>query len=147
MTLDRKLKITLLVVALIGLIDSLYLTWIKLSHNEAVCLPGVGNCETVNSSRYATFYGIPIALLGVGAYATILLVVYLEQRGGFWAEYGRMIVFGLGLIGVLYSAFLTYIEFFVLHAICPFCVISAIAVLSIFILNLLRLIFSTTGAK
>lgn len=140
MTLDRKLKFGVLVFSIIGLIDSLYLTWVKLSHTEAACLPGIGNCETVNSSRYASLYGIPIALLGAGAYLAIIFVLYLEQRKGFFAEIGLYVVFGMSLIGVLYSAYLTYIELAVLHAVCPYCVISAFTMLFVFILTLIRLI-------
>jgi uncharacterized membrane protein len=140
MTLDRKLKLGVLVFSIIGLIDSLYLSWVKLSHTEAACLPGIGNCETVNSSSYASIFGIPIALLGAGAYAAIILVLYLEQRKGFWADNGQLAVFGVSLIGLLYSAYLTYIELAVLHAVCPYCVISAFAMLFVFIFNLTRLI-------
>jgi len=137
--LGRGLNLSMKIVALIGLIDALYLTWVKLSHQESACLPGIGNCATVNSSRYATIYGIPIAVLGAGAYLTILIVLSLENRKGFWAENNGMIVFGLSLIGVLYSAYLTYLELAVIHAICPFCVLSAVAILSIFVINFVRL--------
>ena len=135
----RKLNISMQIVALIGLLDSLYLTWVKLSHTEAACLPGIGNCETVNTSRYASIYGIPIALLGAGAYLTIFAILLLERRKGFWMDNGAMIIFGLSLIGLLYSAYLTYIELAVLHAVCPYCVLSALAILAIFLINLVRL--------
>jgi uncharacterized membrane protein len=138
-SIGHKLNLSMKIVAFIGLLDALYLTWVKLSHNESACLPGVGNCETVNTSRYATIYGIPIAVLGAGAFLTILLVLFLENRKGFWIENSGMIIFGLSLIGVLYSAYLTYLELAVIHAICPFCVLSAVAVLLIFAINLVRL--------
>ena len=139
MSSGRKLTFTMQILAVIGLIDALYLTWVKLAHTEAACLPGIGNCETVNSSRYASINGIPIALLGAGAYLTILVVLSLEQRQGFWMENGEMMIFGLSLVGVLYSIYLTYLELAVIHAICPFCILSALVILSIFVINLVRL--------
>jgi len=140
MNLDRKLKIGALIFSLVGLIDSLYLTWVKLSHTEAACMPGIGNCQSVNTSPYAAIYGIPIALLGAGAYLSILILLGLEQRRLIPIEFNRLGVFGISLIGVLYSAYLTYIEVAVIHAICPYCVISAIAMLVVFVFTLMRLL-------
>ena len=138
------LKWIILASALIGLADSIYLTWIKLAHREALCLPGIGDCETVNTSRYAQILGVPIALLGTLAYLAIILLVLLEDRRvislSFKKETCTMAVFGISLFGLLYSIYLTYIEIAVLHAVCPFCVISAAAILAIFIANLVRLV-------
>ena len=136
---DRKLNLAILVLVMVGLLDSLYLSWVKLSNTEAACLPGIGNCETVNSSSYASIGGIPVAVLGAAAYLAILAVLLLERRKGFWMDNGEMIIFGFSLIGVLYSLYLTYLELAVIHAICPFCVVSAIALILIFSMNLVRL--------
>ncbi len=146
MDTERKLNISLRIIALVGLVDSLYLTWVKLSHSEAACLPGIGNCETVNTSRYSAINGIPIAVLGAGAYLLILAILLLEKRKGFWMDNGAMVIFGLSLIGVFYSVYLTYIELAVIHAVCPFCVLSAIAILLIFVINLARLIKSQANS-
>jgi uncharacterized membrane protein len=144
MKTDNTLRRYVLVSTLIGLVDSLYLTWIKLSHREALCLPGIGDCETVNSSRYSAVFGIPIALLGALAYLAIIALVLLEDRQvlslPIGKEFSKMAVFGLSLVGVLYSVYLTYIEIAVLHAICPYCVISALAILAVFVLSLARLV-------
>ena len=137
---DRKLNLAILVLVMVGLLDSLYLSWVKLSNTEAACLPGIGNCETVNSSSYASIGGIPVAVLGAAAYLAILAVLLLERRKGFWMDNGEMIIFGFSLIGVLYSLYLTYLELAVIHAICPFCVVSAIALILIFSMNLVRLV-------
>jgi uncharacterized membrane protein len=118
-----------------------------LSHTEAACLPGIGNCETVNSSRYASIFGIPIALLGAGAFLAIVVALYIEERKKSLAEIGLYVSFGTSLIGVLYSAYLTYIELAVLHAVCPFCVISAFSMLFIFVLTLIRLINNQSEPK
>ena len=139
MKTDRGLKIASIVIAAIGLLDSLYLTYIKLAHKEALCA-GIGDCDVVNTSPYSEIMGIPIALIGAGAYIAILAFLFLEDRPGFLGENAKMIVFGLVFIGVLYSAYLTYLEIAVIRAICPFCVLSAIALLILLFLTIIRML-------
>ncbi|MGH2582951.1 MAG: vitamin K epoxide reductase family protein [Anaerolineales bacterium] len=122
---------------LIGLADSLYLTWIKVAHN-GVCSVS-GGCEVVNTSAYASIGGIPIALLGAGAYLMMIAVLLLENRNEFFEFNGPMIVFGISLAGVLYSAYLTYLELYVIRAICPFCVVSAVVLILMLVVSGLRL--------
>lgn len=123
--------------AAVGLIDSIYLTWIKLTA-EGVCVIGRG-CEVVNSSQYASIGGIPIALLGAGAYLTLLFILFMETRNNFFGFNGPMLVFGISLAGVLYSAYLTYLELYVIRAICEFCVLSAVVLIIMLIISGLRL--------
>jgi len=129
---------TTAVLALIGLLDSLYLSWIKLTNNTTACA-GIGDCEAVNNSRYAEVAGIPIALIGVAGYLVILAALAAERRWPAAAWTLRLGVFGVALAGALYSAYLTYIEVAVLHAVCPFCVVSAVCMVGILILSVLRL--------
>jgi uncharacterized membrane protein len=124
--------------SLIGLAVSTYLTWIKLTGTVASC-GSIGDCESVNSSRYAEIAGVPIALLGALGYVAILALMGLELRFPRMAEGARLTVFGVSLIGTLYSAYLSYIEVAVLRAVCPYCVISAIAMTAILVLGILRL--------
>ena len=115
-------------VALVGLFVALYLTLYKLGAiGELTC--SVGSCETVQLSRWATFLGLPVAAWGVGFYigALTLALASVQDR---WAE-SRAIASALLAWtgwGVLFSAWLTYLELFVIHAICMWCVISAIIV-------------------
>jgi len=128
---------TAMLVAL-GFLVSLYLTWIKLTNNTAACA-GIGDCDAVNSSRYAEVAGIPIALVGMMGYLAIGCALVAELR---WPQANwslRLGVFGMALAGTLYSAYLTYVEVAVLHAVCPYCVISAICMVGILILSVLRL--------
>lgn len=134
-----RLRIFSTTLAGLGFLDSVYLTWVKLANRYALCGP-IGDCESVNSSQYSEIYGIPIALLGAGAYLIIVLLLLLETRGGFWLDYGPGLVFGLSLAGVLYSAYLTYIEVAVLKAICPYCVVSAIILVLLMVLSLQRVL-------
>lgn len=130
-----------LILAFLGVLDTTYLTWLKLTHNEAFCLGGIGDCATVNSSPYSELVGIPIALFGLLTYLIILaLLGWVEPRGGDWVQWARYGVFGLTFFGTLYSAYLTYLELAVIHAVCPFCVLSALLLLFLLILAIIRLL-------
>lgn len=124
-----------LILAGLGAIDAIYLTWIKVQRETALfCAPGEG-CDIVNTSPYSELAGIPIAIFGLGMYMLIMAVLVVESR---WA-YGRLAVFGLALTGTLYSAYLTYLELAVIHAVCPYCVISALLITALLVLALIRL--------
>jgi uncharacterized membrane protein len=136
---NRQRWITLLSVLGIGV--SGYLTYIHYSGDPILC-GGSNSCELVNSSRFA-FIGplpgvgfIPVAALGLGAYITILVLSLIKSdENRLWPA---QLIFGFSLMGVLFQAYLSYIELFVLHAICYWCVGSQIIVLLIFILALPR---------
>jgi uncharacterized membrane protein len=132
------LRKTTLVLIVIGLLDSIYLSWIKLTNQEAYCA-GIGDCDVVNTSEYSEIAGIPIAILGTSFYFLMLILVIIEGRTHFWKNNSPLFVFGLSLGGTIYSGYLTYIEMAVIYAICPYCVLSAVATLFIFILSMFRL--------
>jgi len=140
---DQKLHLSIYLLAGIGLIDSLYLSWVKLTHQEAFC-GGSGDCATVASSPYSEIGGVPIALLGVGAYVLVLLLVFLETRNAFWRNNAPLLVFGLSLSGTIYSAYLTYLEIAVIHAICQYCVVSAVVMVLLLVVAFFRLLFPAT---
>lgn len=139
--MGEKLRTASILLAFLGLLDSVYLVWVKYTGAYALCGP-IGNCESVNTSQYSEIFGIPISLLGAGAYAIMIVLLLLENRSQFWAEFSSMIVFGISLIGVLYSIYLTYIEVVVLKEICPYCVISAIILVILLLLSGIRLSIS-----
>lgn len=139
MNIINKSRTIMVVLSLIGLIDSIYLTILKLTNNQSLCLKGIGDCWSVNISRFSEIAGIPIAILGAGAYLTILLILYFESKNPFLQANGNLILFGITLVGVLYSAYLTYVEVAILNAICPFCVLSAILLVGLFGLTIYRM--------
>ena len=143
---DQNLRIITIILAIIGLADSIYLTAIKVTNTAAFCLPGIGDCETVNNSRFSEIFGVPIALLGAFAYAVILLILYLDNKKSFFTANGGLLIFGISLAGVLYSAYLTYVEIAVIHAICPYCVVSAVVMLGIFAISTISL-FRNHGSQ
>lgn len=105
--------------ASLGLLVSAYLTWVHFAGLEPVCVAGSHGCETVQVSRYATVLSVPVAVLGLAAYAGLLLAA--GSRG----EIGAYLGFVVALVGTLFSAYLTYLEVFVIGAICQWCVASA----------------------
>ena len=106
-------------VAFIGLAIAGYLTVVHYAGGAPVCAIAHG-CETVQKSSYASLAGVPVALLGLIGYAGILLSLLRDD------EEGRMVTAFLTLLGFGFSAWLTYVEVGRLHAICIWCVGSAI---------------------
>jgi uncharacterized membrane protein len=124
------------VLALIGAFIALYLTLYKIGViGELTC--SIRGCETVNSSRWATFLGMPVAAWGVAFYVATFVVAAIGVSSKF--EDQRNISQALALMsgtGVVFSAWLTYLESFVIHAWCMWCVTSAVIVTMIFVLSL-----------
>lgn len=135
---DTFLRRAALVISGIGLLVALYLVFIKYFPTSTFCV-GAGGCEVVNTSVYSEIAGVPIAVLGALAYAFVLVVLILESRNELLEQWGPLVVFGVALAGTIYSAYLTYIEVAVLHAICPYCVTSAVAMLLLFAAATMRL--------
>jgi uncharacterized membrane protein len=127
-----------LVLTLLGAADAIYLLVLKITQAEVMCV-GSHGCITVNNSSYAEVYGIPISVIGLFAYLAIAAILILEPRWKLASDNGPLAVFGISLVGVLYSVYLTYIELYVIFAVCPFCVASAILITLIFILAIIRL--------
>jgi uncharacterized membrane protein len=120
------------VTSAIGVVVSAYLTWVHYSGNLALCV-GVGGCESVQGSRFAVAGGVPVALIGLGGFAVIfaLAVLRLRQAPPAWADTA---IFALSVAATVYVSYLTYIELFVLGAVCPWCV--AVAVCAVLVLAL-----------
>jgi uncharacterized membrane protein len=105
-----------------------YLTWVHYGGDLALCT-GAGGCSAVQASRFATVAGLPVALFGLLLYLALLaLALYRALGFGELDQVALLTLFGLALAGTLYSAYLTYLELFVIGAICPWCVASAVLV-------------------
>ncbi|MEP7067247.1 MAG: vitamin K epoxide reductase family protein [Gemmatimonadota bacterium] len=115
---------TLALLAVVGICIALYLTLYKIGV-IGVLSCSIGSCETVNTSKWAVLFGIPIAAWGVAAYVALLLLAMVgsgEREES--VPIARMLV-ALAGWSVLISAWLTYLELFVIHAICIWCLSSA----------------------
>ena len=122
--------------ALAGIFISLYLTLYKLGViGELTC--SIGSCETVNTSKWSTFLHLPVAAWGLLFYAEVFLISLLGTMPRFENEplVSLLLVADAG-IGVLFSAWLTYLELAVIQAICIWCVTSAGIVLTILVVSI-----------
>jgi uncharacterized membrane protein len=137
-SIDTWMRRAGIVLSVLGLLVAGYLIFFKLFPTSTLCV-GAGGCETVNTSVYSEVMGIPVAALGAGAYAAMLGLLVFENRVPFLREWGPMMVFGLAFAGFLYSAYLTYIELAVIHAVCPYCVASAVIITLILAVSAARL--------
>ena len=113
-----------LVLSFLGFAVSLYLLSVHWGWWQVACL-GVGECEVVNTSRFSELLGIPVSLLGAFTYLCVGLSCVLIRRD-VQADYAARAQFLLAMMGIAFSVYLTAIELFVLHAVCPWCVSSAI---------------------
>jgi uncharacterized membrane protein len=120
--------------ALAGVAIAGYLTWVHYAGTPPVCLGGSTGCERVQSSEYAQLFGVPVALLGVAGYVAVL--GSLALRG----EFGRTATAFLALVGTAFSGYLTYVELVELHAVCQWCVASALLMLALAAVSTVRLL-------
>ena len=125
--------------ALAGIFISLYLTLYKIGViGELSC--SIGSCETVNTSRWATFLGLPVAAWGLFFYIDVFAIALVGTMPRFEHEpLISVVLTAEAAVGVLFSAWLTYLELDVIHAICIWCVTSAVVVTLIFITSALDL--------
>lgn len=134
-----RLRLASLVLALIGLADSAYLSYTKLVNTSIYCGPGSTACDAVSNSIFGQVMGIPVAYLGLAAYLALIALLALETRGEFWAANGPILIFGLTLFGTLFSLYLQYTSLFILREVCPYCVISAGVQIALFVIAIVRL--------
>ena len=124
-------------ISLAGLFLGVYLTLYKFGFiGSLVC--NVGSCEQVQTSRWSVFLGLPVATWGVGFYA-LLLVLSIAGLQPRFAD-SRRLSLALVLLtgwGVLFTAWLNYLEGFVIHAWCEWCLGSAAMVVLLFVLAVL----------
>jgi len=133
--LRRRMAIA--IVALAGFFVSAYLLLYSLGYYGVLACGAGGGCDVVQASHYARFLGVPVAGWGTAWYATVFAVALVGVQPRFararWPGRGLLLLAGLGLA---FTGYLTYVELFVIHAICRWCVGSAVLTASIFLLAL-----------
>jgi uncharacterized membrane protein len=121
------------VLSTLGLGVAGYLTYVHYAGLTPAC--GISHgCETVQTSRYASLAGVPVALLGLVSY--LLLLCTSLSRG----ESALTAGFGLAVVAFAFSAYLTYRELFSIHAICSWCVSSAMIFTLLAAVNTARMV-------
>jgi len=129
-------RMLIAVLSLIGLFVAFYLTAHALGWTgPLVC--GIGECETVQASKWAKVGPVPVALIGLIGYVALLVLSFLGIQPGRRRSraIGGLLLAG-ATIGFAFSAWLTYLEAFVIHAWCQWCVSSAILMTVIFVASL-----------
>jgi uncharacterized membrane protein len=117
---ERKLRIAAALLALAGIAVATYIAVAESGGGAPKCLAGGTGCETVAESRYSHLAGINVAVIGIAGYALLLAAAVLP------GDAGRFGGFLTALVGFGFSAYLTYLELFVIDAICQWCVVSAV---------------------
>ena len=134
------LIIAILVVTTIGFLDAAYLTYVHYNGLKGLICAGAhdgkSSCETVQSSTWSKVAGIPVALLGLIGYIGLYVSYYIAARVD--GESGRALGFGIALIGFGFSMYLTYRELFTIHAVCEWCVGSAVCMTILVVLTAIR---------
>ncbi|MBU0661501.1 vitamin K epoxide reductase family protein [Patescibacteria group bacterium] len=128
-----------MIIVMVGLINAIYLTveHIKnvLTGEQVMCVVHIlGDCNDVLQSEYSEIAGIPVALLGVLYYAAVALLILLYKTYKHPLFFYVLLI--LTSIGFLVSLLLVYVQFFVIHAVCPYCMLSAVVSIALFGLDI-----------
>jgi uncharacterized membrane protein len=123
--------------SLLGLFVSSYLYLYKIGRIGTLAC-GTGACETVQTSQWSRFAGVEVALIGLAGYALLFAVALAALQPGFAGRrWPAALLTGLAGVGVLFTIYLTYLELFVIHAICRWCIGSAVIIVSLLALGVL----------
>jgi len=118
---DRTLRVAVAVVALAGIAVAGYLTIVHYRPDALVCTVS-GGCETVQESDYATLVGVPVALLGLLAYATVLVLTLLDGHRA------RLVCAVIALSGAGFAVYLIVLQAFVIDAWCVWCLVNDLVI-------------------
>ncbi|OGI81672.1 hypothetical protein A3I25_00740 [Candidatus Nomurabacteria bacterium RIFCSPLOWO2_02_FULL_42_17] len=134
--MEKKLKvlsIIFLMLAIVGFVESTYLTAEHFRGEIPPCTIVTG-CETVLTSKYSTVAGIPVALFGALYYLflAILAVLFLDKKQ---TSILRLIA-RVTPLGFLASAFFVYLQVFVIKEICVYCMTSAVISTMLFLIGI-----------
>ncbi|HUG65640.1 MAG TPA: vitamin K epoxide reductase family protein [Gaiellaceae bacterium] len=130
---DRALRAGAVLVALGGIAVAGYLTWALFDDAALVCVAG-GGCETVQESEYAEIAGVPVAMLGLGAYVALLGLIVWDGRSA------RLAAAMIALVGGLFSMYLLALQLFVIEAVCVWCLANDVVIApALAVLTALRL--------
>lgn len=134
---SRWLDLLIPILALAGIGVAGYLTYVETQSVQAVCGP-VGDCNAVQSSPYAIIMGIlPVGVLGLIGF-TMILLAWLVGRysSDKWTSFASLAMLGMALFGTFYSIYLTYLEIWVIEAVCIWCLSSALLITALLLLSI-----------
>ena len=131
---DARLRAAALVLAALGIPVAGYLAYVHYAELDPVCVGGGGGCERVQASDYSELAGVPVAVIGLVGYIAVGLAS--SGRG----ERTLLTAAVLALTGAGFSVYLTYLELFVIDAICQWCVVSLVVMCALAVVAVIRLL-------
>lgn len=136
MHLPKWLIWSFIIISFLGFLDASYLTIAHYTGLALRCSVFTG-CEQVTTSPYSVIFGVPLALLGMFYYLTMLLLTffYFDSK----KESLPKLIAWLSCAGFLATIWFVYLQLFVIKAICEYCMISATTSTLLFILGLIIL--------
>jgi uncharacterized membrane protein len=140
MPTERTLRILSAVLAIVGIGVATYIAIADSGGGAPVCLAGGSGCETVASSHYSHVAGVNVAAFGIAGYVLLLAAALVPGDPG---RFGGLL---LAFVGFGFSAYLTYLELFVIDAVCQWCVASAVLMTAQLAVNAMRA-FGYLGAE
>lgn len=132
----------MVVLTVIGLGVATYLTYIHYAGIKPLCGRNGGGCEIVQTSEYSKLAGVPVALIGLIGYVTILGSLLVPET-----ETSRFATVAFTVVGFGFSAYLTYRELFSIHHICEWCVSSAVIMTILMCLSVWRFLRGDPQAR
>ena len=134
--LPRWLVLSFIIIAFIGFLDASYLT-VKHYTGASITCTLTDGCDEVTNSKYSQLFNIPVALLGMLYYLSVLILslLYFDTKN---PKLGKLIL-PLTCAGLLASAWFVYAQIFLIKAICQYCMVSALTSTTLFILGLITL--------
>lgn len=130
---QKPLTLLSLLLALVGLGLSAYLTYVHFNPSALTC--SVGGCDVVQGSQFSTMFGVPIAMFGLAMFLTLIAGIILREIRTDWAELISTAIVMILVAAVIYWAYLTYLELRVIYAVCQWCVATSIATLLLLVVE------------
>jgi uncharacterized membrane protein len=128
-------RVLIPILSVLGLGVALYLTYVETQNVAAVCGP-VGDCNAVQASPFAKLFGfLPVGLLGALGYVGLIVAWFVARSDGAYSRIAALLMFAMALFGVLFTIYLTYLELFIIHAVCIWCLSSAVLMSLVLILT------------
>jgi uncharacterized membrane protein len=134
-----RLRASIATAAVIGGAIAAYLTYVHYAHTAPICLSG--GCETVQKSKYAELAGVPVALLGLIAYAGLLATTAVRGIAAVFA--GVLLAF----VGVAFSGYLLWAQLGPIGAICQWCLGNDVVITVVAVLCVARMLTEQTPAE
>lgn len=134
-----RLRAAIATLALAGLGVAAYLAYVRYTGGSYACT--TGGCELVQGSKYAVLVGIPVAVIGLVGYASILVSAFVP------GEPGAAVGLTLTAVGFAFAAYLIYVQWALIEAFCMWCLISDVIMALLLLLSIVRLRIVIRGAR